>query len=78
LLLEKESIVLFAFRKSKHLTIVSLKKKMLRVEASPLFKDVPSPWYRQRTAEDGRRRRKKKKRVEITSKLWSEKLPFRE
>jgi len=61
LLLEKESIVLFAFRKSKHLTIVSLKKKMLRVEASPLFKDVPSPGIgrgRQRTEGEGERKRK--------------------
>jgi len=64
LLLEKESIVLFAFRKRKHLTIVSLKKKMLRVEASPLFKDVPSPgkkggWKR----EKNKKKRKKNHRV---------------
>jgi len=58
LLLEKESVVLFAFRKRKHLTIVSLKKKMLRVKASPLFKHVPSPRYRQRTEEEGERKRK--------------------
>jgi len=64
LLLEKESIVLFAFRKRKHFTIVSLKKRMLHVEASPLFEDVPSPgidrgWKREKN------KRKRKKNHEV-------------
>jgi len=66
LLLEKESIILFAFRKRKHLTIVSLKKRMLRVEASPLFKDVPSPRYsRGRKREDGRERKTRERERKI-------------
>jgi len=44
---------------------------MLRVEASPLVKDVPSPRYRRRTEEREKQQKEKEK-------SWSEKLPFRE
>jgi len=71
LLLEKESTVLFAFRKTKHLTTVSLKKRMFCVIASPLFKDIPSPRYWQRTEEREKQEKEKEK-------SWSEKLAFRE
>jgi len=71
LLLEKESIVLFSFRKRKHPTIVSLEKRMPRVEASPLLKDVSSPRYSQRTEEREKQEKEKEK-------SWNEKLPFRE